>query len=140
MKRVLLGEPNSSYVNKLYPVVNGFSAVLLASDSNTNTSVSQRLRVLASVGAILWFGIGDYGDQAQPLGFRPYPAFSPSEFSHSQVNRGSWLTGCCGRRAGWNAVRENWFARGQIATPLDNRSSSHLFMPLRQTRLVVRED
>ena len=87
MKSVRLGEPNSNYVHNLYPVVNGFPAFSLASDSNANATVSQRVRAFASVGAILWFGIGDYGDQAQPSGFRLRPAFSPSEFSHSQVNR-----------------------------------------------------
>jgi hypothetical protein len=97
--RNLFGEPNSNYVNNLYPVVNGFPCFSVASDPHRNASVSQRLRAFASVGAILWFGIGDYGYRAQPSGFQSHPTFSPSEFSHSLVNTGSWLTGVAVGRA-----------------------------------------
>ena len=59
-------EPNSNYVNNLYPLVDSLSAVFLASDSNGNATVSQRVRDSAGVFAILRFGIGDFGDRPQP--------------------------------------------------------------------------
>lgn len=93
---VVLGEPNSKHVNNLYPVVDGFPAFLHGSEIDEKATVSQRLRAPAALSAILRFGDDGSGDRAKSSGFHSYPAFSPSGFSHSQVNRGVWLTGCCG--------------------------------------------
>lgn len=52
---VSLGEPNPKYVNTLYPVVDGFPALLPGYNRNPNATVSQQLRAPAALVTILWF-------------------------------------------------------------------------------------
>jgi hypothetical protein len=109
---VALGEPNSNRVNNLCPVVDGFPALLPGSETARKATVSQRLRVPAASCAILKFEDEGSGPQPKPSGSRPNPTYSPSGFSHSQVNRGVWLTGC--------------FACGPSETPNPSRARSSL--------------
>ena len=88
--------PNTSIGSTLW--LTDFRALLHHPDRGAKATVSQRVRAPA----VLRFGEGAFGDQAQPPGFRSHPAPSRARLSHSQVNRGVWLTGRCGWAGEYN--------------------------------------